>query len=153
MLLAAGCDDFPRDPENTTENVRSTGTLRVGLIGQEPWAYGAPPTPAGIEVAIVREFAKGLNANPVWTVLSEAQATEKLQNYQLDMVIGGLTKDNPRKKHLGFSRLYLHMGKGDRNVHVMAVAQGENRLLTELEKFLKQHHRQIRQYYENGPPA
>ncbi|NJM31864.1 MAG: transporter substrate-binding domain-containing protein [Limnobacter sp.] len=152
-LLIGACTNYPHDPLNTLVTVEQTHTLRVGLIAEPPWVYSnvhAEKTePAGLEPAIVSEFAHALGVTVKWEFLSEAQATEKLKNHALDLVAGGLTKHSPRIKELGFTRPYLKTGVGDRHQHVLAVTQGENRFLVTLEKFLKTHELFIRNQYDN----
>lgn len=147
LLALSGCERFPADPEKTLASIESRNTLRIGVIEQRPWAYGEDDAPAGLEVAVITDFAESLGVQPRWNFLSEAQAFEQLRNLELDLVIGGLTEASPRKKEAGFTRAYLRTGQAKRERHVMAVPKGENRFLTRLESFLKQHREKILQLY------
>lgn len=148
MFMLCGCDEYPKDPDNTFKNIQVNGVLRVGVIEHRPWAYEEGGQPKGLEPHIISEFAQSLQVTPQWNFLSEAQATEKLKNHELDVVIGGLTVDTPRAKILGLSRPYLETGRDKKDHHVMAVSQGENYFLTTLEKFLKAREREIIAMYE-----
>lgn len=147
FMILAGCDEYPKDAQGTLETVQSSQILRVGIIRHKPWAYQDGSKPQGIEVEIVSGFAQSVNARPQWRFLSESQATENLKNYEIDLVIGGLTEDNPRKKEIGFTRSYLITGDDKKDRHVMAVPKGENRFITVLEKFLKARQSDIQKMY------
>lgn len=46
----------------------------------------------GIEADLVLEFAKQFNATPEWHFGGEQAHVEALERFQLDLVIGGITK-------------------------------------------------------------
>src|SRR5688572_6084757 len=59
-LVAAACDDFPRDARRTLEQVHGGGRpLRVGWSPAEPWvrAEAGADGPDGIEPDLVRAWA------------------------------------------------------------------------------------------------
>lgn len=90
-LVLGGCQ-YPRDPEGTLERVRG-GTLRVGISPSEPWVVLAEnEPPAGVEVELVQEFARTLDAEVEWVKGSESDLMEALAGRQLDLVIAGLTR-------------------------------------------------------------
>lgn len=60
----------------------------------------------------------------------------KIKKHQVDMIIGGLTDKNPWKKYYAITRPY-YAG------HVMAVPQGENLFLKNLEIFLNNYAPQV----------
>ncbi len=138
IVLLAGCDDVPRDPGGSLGRIRHAHTLDVGVLNEPPWAEcsGDGEQVRGIEVQAITRFAEHLDASPAWHCLSEAQAFAALKKQGLDLVIGGLTADNPRKKESAFTRPYFEAGKTDTFRHVMAVQRGENRFMVTLERFL-----------------
>lgn len=146
-VMLSGCDYFPKDPHETLQIIRQTKIIRIAVIEHTPWAYRENGSAKGIEVAIVRDFAGSLGAGPQWNFMSEAEAEDHLKQHHVDMVIGGLTKANPRKKAMGFTRSYFETGDGQKHQHVLAVPKGENRFLVRLEKFLKEHQSRIQRYY------
>jgi ABC-type nitrate/sulfonate/bicarbonate transport system substrate-binding protein len=90
----------------------------------------------GTKADLVTAFAHSLGARVEWHNDSEAALFEKLEKFELDVVVGGLTADNPWAVKVGFTRPYVEAdGKG----HVVAVAPGENRLLVEIERALRAH--------------
>jgi polar amino acid transport system substrate-binding protein len=132
LLLLSSCD-LPRDPEETLERVRGA-TMRVGVTSNPPWTTYDGDQPGGIEVSLVRQFAATLEANVEWVNGSEAKLMERLHEGQLDLVIGGLDDATPWTTHGGLTQPYITLAE---KRHVMAVRQGENRFLLELDKFLQ----------------
>jgi polar amino acid transport system substrate-binding protein len=103
-LLLAGCA-LPRDPEGTLERVRG-GTLRVGITAAEPWTRVEGRRPAGVEVELVRGFARGLRAEIEWAQGSETELVEALAERELDLLVGGLARDTPWSKEVALTRPY-----------------------------------------------
>lgn len=101
-----GCE-IPQDPEGTLKRVQG-GTMRVGVSDSKPWVIKGPNgQPSGVEVELVRRFAKGLNAKIEWDWGSVEEHMEALKHYELDLVIGGLTEATPWKKEVGTTRPYF----------------------------------------------
>lgn len=143
LLLLTGCD-LPRDPEQTFERVGG-GTLRVGITADPPWTTFEDAQPGGIEATLVEQFAESLHAHVQWTNGSEAELMERLHEGHLDVVIGGLDDASPWTTHSGFTRPYITFAE---KRHVMAVRQGENRFLLELDTFLQARRPEIRRFVE-----
>lgn len=101
--LLAGCDDYPRDPNDTLETVAG-GTMRVGLATGSPWVMPESDPPGGVSVGLIRELADALDADVTWFRASETEVLEALARGQLDLVAGGLTSDNPWRTHVAFTR-------------------------------------------------
>ena len=134
-FLPLGCDSFPKDPHHTLDQVRN-GTLLVGYSENRPWVTKSGDAPGGTEVELVKRFAQTLHAKIEWHNDTEQKLVERLEKYELHLVIAGLTKETPWKEKCGITRPYAKAGKKQ---HVMAVAPGENGFLVALEKFLQQH--------------
>ena len=64
LALAVGCD-IPRDAEGTLARVRN-GTMRVGVSEHSPWVRLASEEPEGVEPALLRRWAKQLDARLEW---------------------------------------------------------------------------------------
>ncbi|WP_262107884.1 transporter substrate-binding domain-containing protein [Arthrobacter sp. Marseille-P9274] len=160
--LLAGCGlKIPSDPEGTLDRV-SGGTLRAGISHNPPWTEtgtGTGPTstgpetadtgtkpagtgiaPGGTEAELVRAFAAEHNARVEWVSGGESNLVRQLERGELDLVVGGLTKDSPWSKHAALTRPYLETSnaQGDKEQHVMAARMGENAFLVELERFLSE---------------
>src|SRR5690606_7325944 len=133
--LFTGCGDFPADPESSFNRAKND-TLRVGIMENPPFTVKEAEAYKGIEADMVKAFAKHINAELKWTEQTEEQLFKKLENFELDMVIGGITDKTTRKKQASLTRPYKEAGK---EKFVMAVAPGENRFALELEKFIEQY--------------
>jgi polar amino acid transport system substrate-binding protein len=105
-FTAASCGNLPRDPQETLRRVQGA-RLRVGLVEHPPWVVRASGEPTGAEVELVREFARELGATPEWRWGGEQQHMEALEQYQLDLVVGGITKETPWSKYVGLTSPYF----------------------------------------------
>lgn len=147
-IVGTGCDDYPRDPHQTYQRVHH-GTLRVGLIENPPWAEHTTSGPAGVDADLVLGLGKSLSADVEIHWGTEAEHFEALKNYRLDLVAGGLPESSPWKKHAAFTEPYYrpehgisclgHFEEPPVKPRVMVVAQGENRWLITVEKYLTAH--------------
>lgn len=105
-LLLASCD-FPADPEGTLDRV-SGGTLRVGVIHDPPWVELRPGRePQGVEPELVRSFAATLDAEIEWVEGTESDLAAALGGFQLDLLIGGLTREFPYVDDVALTRPYV----------------------------------------------
>jgi polar amino acid transport system substrate-binding protein len=104
-LCGVACRDLPRDPKETLDRVQS-GRLRVGVVENPPWVVRTDGEPAGTEAILVREFAQNMKVTPEWGWGSEQQHMKALEHFELDLVIGGVTKDTPWKKSVGLTSPY-----------------------------------------------
>jgi polar amino acid transport system substrate-binding protein len=104
--LAVGCD-FPADPEGTLDRVRG-GTMSVGVIENPPWVVlDAQGEPSGVEPELVRRFADTIDADIEWVEGPEADLAAAMGGFQLDLLIGGLTRDFPYVKDVAMTRPYV----------------------------------------------
>jgi polar amino acid transport system substrate-binding protein len=140
LLLAAflcGCGEegFPRDAKGTLQRVRG-GTMRVGLVENPPWVVRQGDEPAGIEPELVRQFAAELRATPEWHWGGEQAQMEALEKYELDLLLGGITRKTPWKSDVGLTSGYFEE-------HAFATAPGENGWIKKLDEFLHRHQGEI----------
>lgn len=132
VFFTFACSNFPKDPEKTLEQVQGQ-TLKVGITHHPPFTIVSGNSPSGSEVDLVHKLAKELQADIEWVNNSEEVLFKKLEKFEIDLVIGGVTSKSPWKKHAGFTRPYL---KVNREKYVFVVAPGENDFLMKVEKFL-----------------
>src|SRR5919199_148980 len=104
--LTAACANLPRDPEGTLRRVEG-GRLRVGLVEHPPWVVRTEGEPGGAEVELVRRFAAELGATPEWHWGGEQRHMEALERFELDLVVGGITKATPWAKYVGLTGPYF----------------------------------------------
>ena len=106
VAALTGCQ-VPQDPDGTLDIVRD-GTMRVGVTESDPWVDLADPDdPRGVEPELIRRFAERLNAEIEWIDGSEEELMGALKEGQLDLVVGGLTKQTPWKKEAALTWSYL----------------------------------------------
>lgn len=106
-LLSVTCGRFPRDPESTLEEALQAGVLQVGVVAAEPWVKGQrPDPPTGVEAQLVERFGQALGVRIEWRWGSVEEHFAALERYELDLVIGGFTKDNPWKRRVAFTLPY-----------------------------------------------
>lgn len=142
--VASACDAIPRDSKGSLERVRSSGELRVGVTHDPPWATAEGGHVGGVEPAIVERFAASLGARPRYVTGSESELMEALHAGKLDLVAAGLDKKTPHSKRAALTQSYLKTelasapaGEKPKTLQrVLAVSQGESRLLYSLDRFL-----------------
>ena len=141
LVLIISCSNLPRDPKQTLRRVQ-TQPMRVGLVEHSPWVIRTGGEPRGAEVELVRQFANGLGTTAEWHWGGAQQQMETLQDYGLDLVIGGFTSRSPWKDYVGFTAPYFEETTSEKTVkHVMAAPPGENGFIKRLDEFL--HHANI----------
>jgi hypothetical protein len=110
----AGCDGFPRDAEETLQQVRAgERALRVGWSPAEPWvradaAADSGDGPAGIEPDLVRAWAASVGARRVeWVPGGEAQLVRALVSNAVDVAVAGFAEASPWGGRIGQTQPYL----------------------------------------------
>ncbi|PSR56758.1 ABC transporter substrate-binding protein [Adhaeribacter arboris] len=134
VLLTSACDNFPRDPDETLTKIKNN-TLLVGYTENPPWVVKTKAEPTGLEVELIKNFAKTQGAKISWVNDTEQDLFQKLEKRELYLVIGGFTDKNTWKTKISFTRPYV---KHQKEKHVMAVLKGENAFIVALETFLHQ---------------
>ena len=89
--LLYGCR-YPQDVEGTLDKVRD-GVLEVGVTENPPWVIRTNGRAEGLEPEIVRRLADQLNAEVRWHWGSESELFRALEQFQLDLIIGGIAKN------------------------------------------------------------
>lgn len=151
-LLALGWDcQIPQDPEKTTERIRD-GLLQVGLADAPPWAWMDDQGHVdGVEVRLIQEFARQQNAEVQWVTGPQNELLDKLHKFELDVVVGGLTKNTPWGQKVSLTQPFAIVpdsaNPSKKIGHVIAVAPGENRFIMRLDKFLESKREEIRQLF------
>ena len=140
MLALTGCDvTIPVDPDGTLDRIRREQVLRAGASPRPGWVVVRSMTddPTGREVDLVEGFAASLDAEVEWTVGGEEDLVTRLEDGSLDVVVGGLTDQNPFSADAAMTRPYLEVEvQGTVEAHVMFVPMGENALQSALERWL-----------------
>jgi ABC-type phosphate/phosphonate transport system substrate-binding protein len=124
LVFFCGACNIPKDPNNSYENAKKS-SLRVGIVSKKD------STTTSFEKNLVANFAEQEKMQTQFTIDNETELVKKLENYQLDIVLGGFEKKSNWKTQVGMTKPYD--GK-----HVLFIPRGENRLLYQLEKFIIQ---------------
>jgi polar amino acid transport system substrate-binding protein len=123
LLLLAACG-LPRDPEGTLQRVQH-GNLRVGIMHAPPHVDLRGDAPRGPEVDAVEQLARSLDTELTWRVGGESELMTALAQFELDLVVGGITEDTPYAETVGLTR--------PRAGTVFATPPGENAWLMAVE--------------------
>lgn len=136
-LVPAACG-IPRDPDKSSERIKASHELRVGISDNPPWT-DARAEPTGIEANIVRSFAAREGAKILWTRGSETSLAQGLKRHELDLAIGGFDAKTPWKAIAGVSQAFAETS--DKKKHVFLAAPGENRFILSLDTYLTERSR------------
>ncbi len=107
-LAIAGCQ-FPKDPEGTLNKVRDRGTMKVGVTHADPFVNLDGPEPDGVEVELIKEFARHLGVEIEWIEASESQLVELLEGTEIDVMLAGLERQSPLQQEVGLTRPYANV--------------------------------------------
>lgn len=138
LVFVTACDQLPRDPRHTLERIRKTHEIVAGVAEDRPFIERRGEEAAGVEADIIRGFASSLGATVKWKWGAQEKHFHDLEQFQLDLVAGGVTAKSPWSKKVAMTRPYAETL--DKEKHTIAAPPGENALLLEFEKFLAEHH-------------
>lgn len=138
--LLTGCGSIPADSVGTLDRATG-GSLVVGVSEHEPWTeISEDGQYSGSEVELIESFADSIDAEIEWQHAPESVLAGRIDNDQLDIVIGGLTNSSPWTTHMAMTRPYASV---DGQNMVMGVRMGENELQVALERHLAEEHGEI----------
>jgi polar amino acid transport system substrate-binding protein len=100
-----GCD-WPRDGKGTLQEVIG-GTLMAGIMQGPPWANLEGGKASGIEVRLVEELCRELGCRVQWVQGGETELMSALEHFEIDLVIGGLTRETPWDGRIGLTRPFI----------------------------------------------
>lgn len=122
LLAVTSCADFPRDPENTLERVRAERSFRVALV--------APLGDGGLDPKAAALLQRIENASGATAKLERGDAEpllNRLEEGELDMVIGRFEKKSPWNRLVSFSPPLRREMHGKVEFYLTAAARnGEN---------------------------
>ena len=107
-LTLGGCQ-FPKDPEGTLNKVRDRGVMKVGVTHAEPFVNLESIEPSGVEVELMKEFARYLGVEIEWVEGSESQLVELLEGTEIDVMLAGLERQSPLQQEVGLTRPYANV--------------------------------------------
>ena len=128
FFLLFGCDRYPVDPEGSLDHI-TDANLHVGIVHNPPFVRINENDTSGLEVDLVRTYAKKKNAKIIWIAKSESSLVERLKNYEIHILISGLTATSPLSKEVGSTSAYYRK-------HIVALPRGENAFLCDFQSYL-----------------
>lgn len=130
-LALAACADYPRDAEGTLDDVRSSGTIRLGLA----------PTAAADRPELRRFLGKlgqATGAQMQSIEGSEEELLAKLENGEIDLVAGRFAEDSPWVAHAALIEPLSSRPAGKRKIGLaLAARSGENAWIGLLERTVR----------------
>lgn len=126
LILFYNCN-IPKDPNDSWQNAKRNA-LRVGVVILND-ENSQKMEVLEKEKSMVEEFAQINNLKIKSKQASETELTKLLEEYKLDIMIGGFEKKSNWKKVVGMTTPYD-------STHVFFIPKGENKLLFHLEKFI-----------------
>lgn len=136
LLATTGCS-IPRDPDHTLDRIDQEQALVAGAAPAPPLLVVAGGRVEGPEAELVEGFAATRGATVTWQVASQEELVKRLEDGQIDLMVGGLTSKSELSKKVGLTRAYSEEvdEHGDRVKYVVAAPLGENALVGELERW------------------
>lgn len=139
LLILFSCD-IPRDSKNSFKKAKQKGLI-VAYQENPPWAAtAADGAPEGVEVELIKDFARFNNFRIKWKTGLIEEIMSDLTNYKTNVAIGGIKKNSLWRKKAAFSVSWAitYGDKGEKEERVLAVSPGENKLLHKLDQFILQ---------------
>ncbi len=133
LPFLAGCDGFPRDIAGTSEEIKTTGILRAGIV--------AGDSDEAKERAWVEKIAETVGADADIKAGSAATLLHELEEGRIDLVMGQFAKASPWKTMVAFTDSpEADAPRSHVPVLRAAVRNGENRWLMLVSETLKKEH-------------
>jgi polar amino acid transport system substrate-binding protein len=107
LTVLGGCG-IPSDPEGTLDRVQG-GSMRVGIAENPPWTRLSAERPEGVEVELIEGLAAALRAEIEWIAGSPSDLLKALEAGELDVVVAGLTVDDPWAQVVTFTQPYAEI--------------------------------------------
>lgn len=103
----------------------------MGVIDNPPFTKITSDSFSGKEITIINNFAASQNLEVIYFKDTESHLIEKLEKYEIDLIVGGFDKKTVWSKIVGVTKSY------DKK-HVILLPKGENKLLIKLEEYIHQ---------------
>ncbi len=131
----SGCGiRIPADPDGTLDRV-ADGELRVGASPASPLVEVSDGEVGGSLASLIEGFAATRNAHIVWSIGSEEQLVDQLEDGQLDLAIGGMTDSSPWSERVALTRAYPELSPEGARI-VLLLPMGENAWQSAIEQYL-----------------
>ncbi|HEX9955188.1 MAG TPA: hypothetical protein VGB48_08255 [Allosphingosinicella sp.] len=129
-LLLSGCGDYPRDPEETLQRVKTERVFRVGVAG--PVGVGQMEAELG---ELLQRLGQRTRARPQLEQGPAEPLLDRLEKGELDLVLGRFEKKSPWSTLVTFSPPLRVEKSGKTVIHLTAVMRnGENAWISLVER-------------------
>jgi polar amino acid transport system substrate-binding protein len=85
-------------------------TMRVGIVDNDPWTRMEDGRASGIEVELLKDFARELGADTTFVPGTTPELLEAAKEAEVDVLVGGFTSTSPgvsEGKEAGVTGTYL----------------------------------------------
>lgn len=135
VLALSGCGiRIPNDPDGTLDRV-TDGELRVGASPASTLVEVSNGEVSGSLASLIEGFAATRHAHIVWSIGSEEQLVDQLEDGQLDLAIGGMTDSSPWSERVALTRAYPELSPEEQRI-VLLLPMGENAWQSAIEQYL-----------------
>ena len=104
-LGLSGCP-YPKDMNDSLGIIRD-GVLDVGVTENPPWVVRRGSDAYGVEPELIRGIAEQLNAEIRWHWGSEGELVAALEQFQVRLVVGGLTQPTALSKRAALTNAFF----------------------------------------------
>jgi hypothetical protein len=128
LLLLSACTDYPRDIDGTLDRVRESRELRIGetpILAKD----------RRLARNFVTRLARATGALPRISTAPEERQLARLEQGELDLVIGEFAEDSPWAEHAALIEPLTVRRVGERKLGLAPVARnGENAWIAVVER-------------------
>ena len=130
LISLASCSDYPRDPESTLDRIRGERSFRVGLVAP----LGAERREPIVD-SLVARVAQASAASPRLEVGDMESLFDRLEQGELDMVVGRFEAKSPWTRYVSFGPPLRVEKQGKTEFHLTAAMRnGENAWIALVER-------------------
>lgn len=127
-VLLSACDALPRDPAGTTQRIERSKSFRIGFASQD--IEGNAPVRS-----LIAALEDETKARAVIVSGGGEGLLSRLQEGDLDIVIGRFKSDSPWQTEIAFGPALATEGRSSGPVELKAAMRnGENRWITQVER-------------------
>jgi hypothetical protein len=129
LALCASCNGIPKDPDRTLDRVRAERQYKVGIIAS------GEPIGADRQRLFLSRVSAASQARPALEVGAAEPLLAKLEEGELDLVLGPMAAHSPWSKLVTFLPPLGEQVTSEGHVHLVAAARhGENAWISLLDR-------------------
>lgn len=131
LVTLGGCDAIPRDTDGSSERIAREGVMKVATLPGTPDAEPA--------TALLRAQARRLGARVEPVALHGDHALRRLEEGEIDAVIGHFAKNSPWRTKVSLSTAVARAEPADTAEPTLRIARrnGENALILSIDRAIE----------------